>query len=157
MTIKNAKVKFVRFGARAFFCSQMLPKVAYFPRLEISYIEKGRKRDSFQLNYDMVAKKNYKGIVHAENFVVVWVGNNYLIYSESGVHLTTLNDEIGRLVSGDKTSFYVVKEKTSFAYNEKGGVVGQRELTEEELGNHGICRSVKMIIKTIRLRLFARH
>lgn len=157
MTVKNAKVKFVRFGARAFFCSQSLPKTVCFPRLEISYMEKRRKKDSFKLDYDIVTKENYKGVVSAENFVVIWVGNTYLIYSESGEHLTTLNDEIGRLVSGGKTSFCVAKEKMLFAYNEKGDVVGQRELTEEELGNHGICRSVKMIIKTIRLRLVARH
>lgn len=65
--------------------------------------------------------------------------------------------KLAGLFQGIKPVFYVAKEKTSFAYNEKGDVVGQRELTEEELGNHGICRSVKMIIKTIRLRLFARH
>lgn len=149
MTIKNAKVKFIRFGARAFFYSQTLPKVIYLPHLEISYIEKGRKKDSFQLDYDMVTKKNYKGIVFAENFVVVWVSDNYLIYSESGEHLTTLNDEIGRLVSVDKTSFCVAKDRTLFTYNEKGDIVGQRELIEDELKELGICRKLKMIVKTI--------
>lgn len=138
MTIKNAKVKFVRFGARAFFCSQTLPKVVYLPHLEISYIEKGRKKDSFQLDYDMVTKKNYKGIVSAENFVVVWAGNNYLFYSEFGEHLTTLNDEIGRPVSVNKNSFCVAKEKMLFAYNEKGYIVGRRELAEDELKEVGM-------------------
>ena len=157
MTIKNAKVKFVRFGARAFFCSQTLPKVVYLPHLEISYIEKGRKEDSFQLDYDMVSKENYKGIISAKNFVVVWAGNNYLTYSESGVHLTTLNDEIGRLVSVDKTNFCVAKEKTLFAYNEKGNIVGQREITKDELKEKGICRNVKKIIEIIGSRIIARH
>ena len=157
MTIKNAKVKFVRFGARAFFCSQTLPKVVYLPHLEISYIEKGRKKDSFQLDYDMVTKKNYKGIVSAENFVVVWVDDNYLIYSESGEHLTTLNDEIGRLVSVNESCFCVAKEKMLFTYNEKGDIVGQRELIEDELKDLGICRKLKMIIKTIGSNFVARH
>lgn len=138
MTVKNAKVKFVRFGARAFFCSQSLPKAVYFPRLEISYMEKRRKKDSFKLDYDIVTKENYKGVVSAENFVVVWVGNTYLIYSESGEHLTTLNDEIGRLVSGGKTSFCVAKEKMLFAYNENGDIIGQRELAGAELKELGM-------------------
>ena len=132
MTIKNAKVKFVRFGVRAFFCSQSLPKVIYLPHLEISYIEKGREKDSFQLDYDMVTKKNYKGIISAENFVVVWADNNYLFYSEFGEHLTTLNNEIGQLISADKNSFCVAKEKMLFVYNEKDDVVGQREDTEDK-------------------------
>ncbi len=138
MTIKNAKVKFVRFGVRAFFCSQSLPKVIYLPHLEISYIEKGREKDSFQLDYDMVTKKNYKGIISAEKFVVVWASNNYLIYSESGEHLTTLDDEIGRLVSVSEACFCVAKDKMLFAYNEKGNIVGQRELTEDELKELGM-------------------
>ncbi len=138
MTIKNAKVKFVRFGARAFFCSQSLPKVIYLPRLEISYVEKGRNKESYKLEYDEVTKENYKGILSAGNFVVVWAGNNYLIYSESGEHLTTLNNEIGRLVSVSGTCFCVAKDKMLFAYNEKGNIVGQRELTEDELKELGM-------------------
>ena len=157
MTIKNAKVKFVRFGARAFFCSQSLPKVIYLPHLEISYIEKGREKDSFRLDYDMVTKKNYKGFVSAENFVVVWVDHNYLIYSESGELLTTLNDDVGRLVSVNESCFCVAKDRIIFIYNEKGNIVGKRELAEDELKEVGICRIVKMIIRTIKSRLLVRH
>ena len=35
------------------------------------------------LDESKVTKKNYKGIATAENFVVVWAGNDYLVYSES--------------------------------------------------------------------------
>lgn len=138
MAIKEAKVKFMRLGVHALGCSQSLPKAIYFPSLEISYMEKGRKKGSFTLDQNMVTKKNYRGTATAEKFVVVWAGNNYLIYSESGEHLTTLNDEIGRLVSVSGTCFCVAKDKMLFAYNEKGNIVGQRELTEDELKELGI-------------------
>ena len=138
MAIKDAKVRFSRLGVHALGCSESLPKAIYFPSLEISYMEKGRKKSSFMLDESKVTKKNYKGIATAENFVVVWAGNDYLVYSESGVLLTTLNVEIGRLVSVDKTYFCVAKEKKLFAYNEKGNIVGQRELTEDEFKQLGM-------------------
>ena len=96
-------------------------------------MEKGRKKGSFTLDQNMVIKKNYRGTATVEKFVVVWAGNNYLVYSESGEHLTTLNDEIGRLVSVSETCFCVAKDKMLFAYSKKGDIVGQRELTEDEL------------------------
>lgn len=138
MAIKEAKVKFMRLGVHALGCSQSLPKAIYFSSLEISYMEKGRKKGSFTLDQNMVTKKNYRGTATAEKFVVVWAGNNYLIYSESGEHLTTLNDEIGRLVSVSGNCFCVAKDKMLFAYNEKGNIVGQRELTEDELKELGM-------------------
>ena len=138
MAIKEAKVRFTRLGVHALGCSQSLPKAIYFPSLEISYMEKGRKKDSFTLDQNMVTKKNYRGTATAKKFVVVWAGDNYLIYSESGEHLTTLNDEIGRLVSVSGTCFCVAKDKMLFAYNEKGNIVGQRELTEDEFKQLGM-------------------
>ena len=52
--------------------------------------------------------------------------------------LTTLNVELGQLVSVNKTYFCVAKEKKLFAYNEKGDIVGQRKLTEDELKELGM-------------------
>lgn len=44
MAIKDVKVRFMRLGMHALGCSLSLPKAIYFPSLEISYMEKGRKK-----------------------------------------------------------------------------------------------------------------
>lgn len=71
---------------------------------------------------------------------MLWFGQATIIWfiQNPGVLLTTLNVELGQLVSVNKTYFCVAKEKKLFAYNEKGDIVGQRKLTEDELKELGM-------------------
>lgn len=130
MAIKDAKVKFMRLGMHAI---GMKAKMIYIPTLDVSYMEKERKRGCFSLEANSVTKKNYRGIAVSKDFVVLCLTDCYLVYSEVGEPLASLSNDIGRIVAIDERYFAACKDKSLFAYDKNGKLVHQRELTEAEL------------------------
>ena len=130
MAIKDAKVKFIRMGMHAI---GMKAKTVYIPTLDVSYMEKERKRGCFSLEASSVTKKNYRGVAVSKDFVVVCTTERYLVFSDNGELLATLSNEIGQIISIDEKYFVINKDKSIYFYDKNGKLVHQRELTENEI------------------------
>lgn len=129
MSIKKAKVTFSRFGLH----SAVQNKVVYLPELNITYKDKLKSKGCFLLDAKKVTKKSYKACGYGDDFIVLYVDKEYLIYSELGDLLSTLSDEIGQLIVVNNDHFIVRIENSIFGFDKNGNEIGGRKLTGEEI------------------------
>ena len=132
--IESAKITFSRIG---FHTSEGDNGVIWMPRVALRI--QGRK--SAKTGYlpgkdklDRFSKKDYLGLCILKEYIVVITRNEYIIVDEKAEERASLDPkEVGRIVGLQEEGFLSVKDNHLMLRDITGAVIGERDLTEEEV------------------------
>ena len=132
--IESAKITFSRIG---FHTSEGDNGVIWMPRVAITI--QGRK--SAKTGYlpgkdrlDRFEKKDYQGLCILRECIVVITTNEYIIVDEKAEERVSLDPkDVGRIVGVQEEGFLSVKDNHLMLRDITGTVIGERDLTEEEI------------------------
>ena len=132
--IESAKITYSRIG---FHTSEGDHGVIWMPRVALRI--QGRK--SAKVGYlpgkdrlDRFGKRDYLGLCILPDFIVVATKNEYIIVDEEAKERVSLDPkEVGRIVGVQEEGFLSVKENHLMLRDITGQVIGERELTAEEI------------------------
>lgn len=132
--IESAKITYSRIGVHP--CTGE-NSVLWIPRIALRI--QGRK--SAKIGYlsgkdriDRFGKKDYQGLCILPDFIVVVTRNEYIIVDEDAKERISLDPvEVGRIVGVQTEGFLSVKENHLMLRDITGQVIGERELTAEEI------------------------
>ena len=132
--IESAKITFSRIG---FHSSQGDHGVIWMPRVALTI--QGRKHAKTGYlpgkdRLDRFSKKDYLGICILRDHIVVITKNEYIIVDEKAEERASLDPkEVGRIVGVQEEGFLSVKDNHLMLRDITGTVIGERDLTEEEI------------------------
>lgn len=132
--IESAKITFSRIG---FHSSQGEHGVIWMPRVALTI--QGRKHAKTGYlpgkdRLDRFSKKDYQGICILRDFIVVITKNEYIIVDEKAEEKASLDPkDVGRIVGVQEEGFLSVKDNHLMLRDITGAVIGERDLTEEEI------------------------
>lgn len=135
--IESAKLTFSRIGVH-FFDGQPRNDTIYMPRIVLRI--QGRKSGKTgYLAPKRFEKKDYLGLAILPDFIVVITNNEYIIVDEKSVEEKAALPvaETGRIVGVQNDGFLCVKDNRLRLINITGQVIGERELTAEEIAGLG--------------------
>ena len=127
--IESAKVTFSRIGVH----TEGYHGAIFMPRIVLNI--QGRKAGKTgYLAPQRFDKKDYQGLAILPDFIVVITTNEYIIVDEKVEEKAALSvAETGRIVGVQEEGFLCVKENHLTLRDITGQVIGERELTTEEI------------------------
>ena len=132
--IESAKITFSRIG---FHSSQGDHGVIWMPRVALTI--QGRKHAKTGYlpgkdRLDRFSKKDYLGLCILRDYIVVITKNEYIIVDEKAEERVSLDPkDVGRIVGVQEEGFLSVKDNHLMLRDITGTVIGERDLTEEEI------------------------
>ena len=132
--IESAKITFSRIG---FHSTQGDHGVIWMPRVALTI--QGRKHAKTGYlpgkdRLDRFSKKDYLGLCILRDYIVVITKNEYIIVDEKAEERASLDPkEVGRIVGVQEEGFLSVKDNHLMLRDITGTVIGERDLTEEEI------------------------
>ena len=132
--IESAKITFSRIG---FHSSQGDHGVIWMPRVALTI--QGRKHAKTGYlpgkdRLDRFSKKDFLGLCILREYIVVITKNEYIIVDEKAEERVSLDPkDVGRIVGVQEEGFLSVKDNHLMLRDITGTVIGERDLTEEEI------------------------
>ena len=131
MSIVTAKMNFYKYGVHA--ASIEVPGTLILPELAIKVSGK-RTMNRVSLEPNRFQKTDYKGIAICENFLAVIISDSYILFDEEGKeHATIIREEAGEIIGVQPECVLLVKGTSLRGYGVDGDILGERELTQEEI------------------------
>lgn len=132
--IESAKITFSRIG---FHTSQGDHGVIWMPRVALTIQGRKHAKTGYlpgKNRLDRFSKKDYQGTCILRDYIVVITKNEYIIVDEKAEERASLDPkEVGRIIGVQEEGFLSVKDNHLMLRDITGAVIGERDLTEEEI------------------------
>ena len=132
--IESAKITFSRIG---FHTSQGDHGVIWMPRVALTIQGRKHAKTGYlpgKNRLDRFSKKDYQGNCILRDYIVVITKNEYIIVDEKAEERASLDPkEVGRIIGVQEEGFLSVKDNHLMLRDITGAVIGERDLTEEEI------------------------